>query len=113
QLGLIDRLDAKRARLFELASRLLSNDNEIRRFGHAARDAAALRLNQFRCLAARKRRQRSGDDDRQALEGTPGRDLLRLREVHAGGRELPYELANRWVGEVCGDRDRDRFTNAA
>src|SRR6185312_8442916 len=46
ELRLVNRLDAKGLRFFQLASGLLADQNEARFLGHAARDATAVRLDE-------------------------------------------------------------------
>src|SRR5204863_6948585 len=102
KLAFINGLDTECPSLFQFAPRILANDHEVRRLRDSACDTTALRLNQFRCGRARKRRQGSRDDDRKTLEGTAGDNLLWLGEVHAGGGKLLHQLPRRGIGEERG-----------
>jgi len=68
QRGLIEHGNAERARLVELRTGIFTSDYIAGFFADRAGDAAAGRLDPFRCLLAGQRRQGAGEDEGEALE---------------------------------------------
>src|SRR5438034_5453050 len=66
EFTLIDQLHAQAARFFQLATGIVSGNNETRFLGNATRNTTTVRFDQLSGLLARQGWQRPREDDRHA-----------------------------------------------
>src|SRR5438132_9544797 len=94
ELFFVDHRHSQLAGAVELAARIVAGDDIARLLRNAARDFPALLLDQLFRILARERRQRSGQDERQAGELASGFPLRRsFRPLYPGRAQLGNHLA--------------------